>query len=381
MRGGRAAASRAVDRFRLATIAPSLGGVETLVEQPAVMSYHELGDEELAAVGHRAGPRAARRGRGGDGGRGRGRAPRGLGLMAHESFRRFEVVVGPADGGRRLDQFLAANVPDLSRRKARVLLDLGGVFVDGARTKVAGRLLRPGQVVVANVGGALERATPVVGKAARAEDEAALPRHAVVHLDDDVVVVDKPAGLLTAPTPESDRANLASVLRGELGGEVFVVHRIDLETSGLLVFARTPDANRALAERFRDHDVERVYLAVLLGALARGSAHGRSARRRPPRGHAPRRRRAPRRRDARALHARDGEDAPDPACTRATSGTRCSATGSTGSPRPIDPPRMALHAAVLGFPHPRTGAPLRFESPWPPDLAPWLDRLRVGQDA
>jgi cystathionine gamma-synthase len=51
VRGGRAGASRAVDRFRLATIAPSLGGVETLVEQPAIMSYHELGDEELAAVG------------------------------------------------------------------------------------------------------------------------------------------------------------------------------------------------------------------------------------------------------------------------------------------------------------------------------------------
>jgi cystathionine gamma-synthase len=49
--GGRAAAGRVVDRFRLATIAPSLGGVETLVEQPAVMSYHELGDEELAAAG------------------------------------------------------------------------------------------------------------------------------------------------------------------------------------------------------------------------------------------------------------------------------------------------------------------------------------------
>jgi cystathionine gamma-synthase len=51
VRGGRAGASRAIDRFRLAMIAPSLGGVESLVEQPAVMSYHELGDEELAAVG------------------------------------------------------------------------------------------------------------------------------------------------------------------------------------------------------------------------------------------------------------------------------------------------------------------------------------------
>ncbi len=51
VKGGRAGAGRAVDRFRLATIAPSLGGVETLVEQPAVMSYHELGDEELLSVG------------------------------------------------------------------------------------------------------------------------------------------------------------------------------------------------------------------------------------------------------------------------------------------------------------------------------------------
>jgi cystathionine gamma-synthase len=51
VKGGRAAASAVVDRFRLATIAPSLGGVETLVEQPAIMSYHELSDDELAAVG------------------------------------------------------------------------------------------------------------------------------------------------------------------------------------------------------------------------------------------------------------------------------------------------------------------------------------------
>jgi 23S rRNA pseudouridine1911/1915/1917 synthase len=295
--------------------------------------------------------------------------------MPRESFRRFEVVVGPADGGRRLDQFLAANVPDLSRRKARVLLDLGGVFVDGARTKVAGRLLRPGQVVVANVGGALERATPVVGKAARAGDEAALPRHTIVHRDDDLVVIDKPAGLLTAPTPESDRANLASVLRGEPGGEVFVVHRIDLETSGLLVFARTADANRALAERFRDHDVERVYLAVLLGVFGEDQrtvdlpVAGRRA----------------------VTHLAVAERLPGATLVRCTL-----ETGRThqirlharhlghpvlgdrqhGEPSAIDPPRMALHAAVLGFPHPRTGAPLRFESPWPEDLAPWLERLR-----
>src|SRR5690606_10904684 len=112
------------------------------------------------------------------------------------------------DAGKRLDQVLAARVPDLSRRKARVLLDIGGVFVDRARVKVASRKLRPGQVVEAHIGGALERATGEVGSAARERDSAALPRFTIVHADRDIVVVDKPAGLLTAPTPESDRGNL-----------------------------------------------------------------------------------------------------------------------------------------------------------------------------
>src|SRR6185295_9837489 len=100
------------------------------------------------------------------------------------------------------DQVLAARVPELSRRRARVLLDLGGVFVDGARTKMAGRLMKPGQTVVANLGGALERATKAVGGEARARDERALPAFSIVHEDEDIIVVEKPAGLLTAPTPE-----------------------------------------------------------------------------------------------------------------------------------------------------------------------------------
>ena len=83
------------------------------------------------------------------------------------------------------------------------------------------------------------------------------------------MVVDKPAGLLTAPTPESDRNNLASLLerRESNGPRILVVHRIDLETSGLIVFAKTPDANRALSERFQAHDLERAYLAVVAGSF------------------------------------------------------------------------------------------------------------------
>src|SRR5436190_752428 len=106
---------------------------------------------------------------------------------------RVTFTVGDADAGLRLDQALAAHVPGLSRRKARLLLDIGGVFVDGKRIKVAGRLVHAGEKVSANLGGAIERATPQLGRAARTADEARLPPFAVVFEDDDVVVVDKPS--------------------------------------------------------------------------------------------------------------------------------------------------------------------------------------------
>src|SRR6185503_14139503 len=168
---------------------------------------------------------------------------------------RVSFTVAEAEAGLRLDQALAARVPGLSRRRARLLLDIGGVFVDGRRIKVAGRPVHAGEKIVANLGGALERATQKLGREARTQDEARLPPFSVVFEDEDVVVVDKPSGLLTAPTPESDRNNLASLLaRREGGAPVLVVHRIDLETSGLLVFAKSDLANRVLSEKFRAHD-------------------------------------------------------------------------------------------------------------------------------
>ena len=196
-----------------------------------------------------------------------------------------------------------------------VLLDIGGVFVDGRRVKMAGRPMRKGEEVVAVMGGALARATQKTGRAARGADERTLPAFAVVFEDDDIVVVDKPSGLLTAPTPESDRNNLADLLSRRPGaGPVFVVHRIDLETSGLVVFAKTADANRELSHRFRDHDLERAYLAVGRRALPRRDEADRSARRRAPRRHArgdPGTVRRPG--DAGGVPAGDGTDAPDPA--------------------------------------------------------------------
>ncbi len=287
-------------------------------------------------------------------------------------------TVTDEDAGKRLDQALAARVPGLSRRQARLLLDIGGVFVDGRRVKVAGRPVHAGEEIVAVMGGALARATARTGRDARAHDESKLPPFSIVHEDEDIVVVDKPAGLLTAPTPESDRNNLAGLLeRRPGGGPVFVVHRIDLDTSGLLVFAKTDDANRALSERFRTHDLERAYLAVVAGSFPDHVKRiARPVNGRPAVTHV-------------SVRERLGTQATMLDCRLETGRTHqirlhARAVGHPvlgddryGAPFPLaPPPRMALHATTLGFAHPRTGAAMSLTSPWPPDLAAWLDRVR-----
>ena len=274
----------------------------------------------------------------------------------------FEVA--PEDEGLRLDQVIPKHVPGLSRRKARAVIDLGGVFVDKARVKVAGRPVRPGQVIEVNVGGALERA----GESALA------PR--IVHSDDHIIVVDKPAGLVTAPTPESDRGDVLDQLKQQFG-EVYLVHRLDLPTSGLLVFARTRVANHALGELFKVHDVEREYRAVAVGAVAAQTIDREIDKRRA------------------VTHV-------EPVETLATA-TLLSVRLETGRTHQIRihlagighpvcgdrthggeveraflprPPRLALHAMALGFVHPVTGERVRWESPLPDELATWIDRLR-----
>ena len=275
---------------------------------------------------------------------------------------RFEVA--PEDSGLRLDQVIPRHVAGLSRRKARAVIDVGGVFVDKARVKVAGRPVRPGQTIEVNVGGALERAAE------------ARPEPRIVHVDDHVIVVDKPAGLVTAPTPESDRGDLLDLL-GKQHGEVFLVHRLDLPTSGLLVFARTRDANKKLGDAFKAHDVDREYVAVAIGELTAQTID------RPIEG-----RRA-------VTHV-----TPIETLSGATLAAVRLETGRThqirihlaglGHPVAGDrthggeaertfiprPPRLALHARLLGFTHPATGERVRFESPLPDDLARWIDRLR-----
>ncbi len=284
------------------------------------------------------------------------------------------------DVGQRLDQVLAKRVPDLSRRQARILLDVGGVFLNGTRTKTAGRLLARGDEVTAYIGGALARAKKQVGSAAREQDAARLPTFEVLFEDEHLVVVNKPPGLLTAPTPESDRNNLADLLarRTQPRQDVFVVHRIDLQTSGVLVFAKTPAANRGLSEKFAVHDMDRVYQAVVHGAFPdevtridalvagkRAVTHVQVHERVGPVATVLRLRLETGRTHQIRLHARSVRHPvlgdPD--------------VGRGG--RFPQPPRMALHAAHLGFVHPITGLQVAFDAPWPADLLQWMERLRA----
>ncbi|MEJ7604130.1 MAG: RluA family pseudouridine synthase [Kofleriaceae bacterium] len=191
-----------------------------------------------------------------------------------------------------------------------------------------------------------------------------------------MIVVDKPAGLVTAPTPESDRGDLLDRLQREYG-EVYLVHRIDLPTSGLLVFGRTRDANKQLGDAFVRHDIDRLYHAVAIGEVTAQTID------RPIEG-------------TRAVtHVEPLE--------QFAQATLCAVRLETGRTHQIRihlaglghpiagdpqhggetsrtfvprPPRLALHAAVLGFTHPATAERLRFETPMPGELAAWVARLR-----
>ena len=286
---------------------------------------------------------------------------------------KYEFRVPEDAAGLRLDQCLARYVEPLSRSAARVALDLGAVFVDERRVKVASRKVCAGQHVVVHLGGAFERAQKRVGRAARAHDDAALPGYEVLFEDEHLVAVYKPPGLLSAPTPEGDSGNLQVLLarRPAASGKVFVVQRLDLPTSGVLVYAKTRAANNALSELFRAHTLTRRYDVFAAGApreeafSVRQSLSGKPA----------------------VTHFRRVEQYERFCHLEATL-----ETGRThqirrhllsrGMPvladieysrrEPWHPARLALHAKYLGFVHPMTGAPLAFEVPLPDDLRLWL---------
>lgn len=280
---------------------------------------------------------------------------------------------------------------------ARELVRRGKVAVDGARVLDAVTKVRRGARV------------EILPTGAR-RDEHRFPDERVVFVDPHLVVVDKPSGVSTIPYEEGERGTLEELVRQHLvrrhghprHASLGVVHRIDKETSGLVVFARTFAAKKKLAFAFREHRIERRYVAIVHGQLRaartfdsflvddRGDGLRGSVKDRPP----PFAQRAITHVEpeaASAVASRVGcrletgrthqirihlSEAGHPLV-----GDRVYTRDHLRAGRPLlEAPRLMLHARLLGFEHPVTGAPLRFERPPPDDFAE-ADRRLVGGGA
>src|SRR5262245_46797940 len=172
--------------------------------------------------------------------------------------------VSESEAGLRLDKWLAAAERLGSRSKALSAIERGKVFVNGAEqtSADASRRVMAGETV------RLWMDRP--GSAERRYTERHESGLHLLYEDSSLLVIDKPAGLLTVPLPsQPDETSLVDQLKHHLRSskksEPMVVHRIDRDTSGIVVFAKTPEAQRNLKNQFERRSAERVYLAVVYG--------------------------------------------------------------------------------------------------------------------
>ena len=315
--------------------------------------------------------------------------------MTDPSDAAWRFVADPADAGVRLDRFLAQRIGTLSRSRVKGLIEAGHARRDGAAVDDPAASVQ--------VGGCYEVQVPPPRAATPLPQDIPLE---VLFEDDDLLVLDKPAGLVVHPAPGNLDGTLVNALLAHcgdhlpgIGGEKRpgIVHRLDKDTSGVMVVAKTDTAMAALGEAFATRDLERSYLALCWGVPSPSSGEIEGAIGRDPH-----------ERKRMAVVDRGGKAALTryrvrQAWAGAVTLLACQlATGRThqirvhlataghpivGDPvylrrppaiaRQLEPDsrtallgfrRQALHAAVLGFRHPRTGAMLRFATPPPPDF-------------
>lgn len=170
-------------------------------------------------------------------------------------MKKLELEVAQRDEGQRIDRFLAQR--GVTRRHARRLLDRGSVWVNGQRVKIASKPVREGQKV-----------SVFMEEAGRGEPSAQpLDPGRVLFEDAVLIAVDKPVGVPAQATLTTDRGNLLALVSAHVGRDVGLVHRLDLETSGVTVFAKTRAATTALAASFQEGTARKRYLAVAFGVL------------------------------------------------------------------------------------------------------------------
>jgi 23S rRNA pseudouridine1911/1915/1917 synthase len=295
-----------------------------------------------------------------------------------------ELRVAPDSGGMRLDRFLAAHADVGSRAGAERMIEAGRVLVDGSARPKAHRLA---------AGAIVTLPEPEIAAESPPPGDLGVP---VVYADQNLMVVDKPAGLLVHSVPGYSAPTLVDALAGVgAGGEEGrpgIVHRLDRDTSGLLLVARDPRTHARLQALLRGRKIGRTYLA-----LVRGRPRSRRGRIEAPIG---RDRRDPTRmsletdrpRDAvtdfelvEALHGRS--------LLRVTLGTGRTHQirvhlASIGNPVVADPvyghgpelglERQFLHAAELRLTHPSSGEEMLLRSDLPADLAAALAAARTA---
>jgi 23S rRNA pseudouridine1911/1915/1917 synthase len=302
--------------------------------------------------------------------------------------------------GTRLDKFLAARERLGSWSQARTALEHGKVFLNGAETDAAGAAIRlaAGDVVrvwMDRPGSAKRRPTTV-----RSASDLR-----VTYEDEALVVLDKPAGLLAVPLDRrSEAPSVFELLVDHLRSHnrrPFVVHRIDRDTSGLVVFAKNRTTQRRLRAQFKRHDPERIYLALVYGrpdppvgtwrdvvawdekAMVQKETHPRDPRGKPAIS-TYRLVEAFESTSLLEISLRTGKRNQIRLQARLRGHTLVGEQRYVFGPealRPIAFPRQALHAWRLAFRHPADGKALQFEAPLPEDMKAMLAELHQQTSA
>jgi 23S rRNA pseudouridine1911/1915/1917 synthase len=311
------------------------------------------------------------------------------------------VTAGTEDTGERVDRLLASRLGQLSRSRVKMLIEDGRVTADGVTITNPSFRVKPGQFFTLDV------PPPVDDRPA--PQQMAL---SILYEDAELVVLDKPAGLVVHPAPGNPDRTLVNALLAHCGDTLQgiggvrrpgIVHRIDKDTSGLMVVAKTGHAHAALAAGFAERTIERAYWAAVWGTPS-----PREGEIDQPIGRSPTNRKkmavVASGKAARTLYRTIrplGRAASLVECRLKTGRTHQIRVHMTelghpligdpvyGRSRPgrtkdLEPdaaaallgfPRQALHAWLLGFDHPVTGKHLRFEIGFPADLAELMNVL------
>ncbi|MGD0189921.1 MAG: RluA family pseudouridine synthase [Rhizomicrobium sp.] len=312
--------------------------------------------------------------------------------------------------GFRLDRFLAAALPDVSRSRLKSLIETGAVCRGAATIGDASTRVKPGEIYDVRI-------PPPLPAQPQGQD---IPL-TVVYEDQDLIVIDKPSGLVVHPAAGNPDGTLVNALIAHCGASLQgvggvvrpgIVHRLDKDTSGLLVAAKNERAMRSLGKQFAAHTIERAYNAIVWGSprIGDGVIEGDIGRNPFDRKRMAvlRGRGKPARTRYHVVERFGDRERPfasllecrletgrthqirvhlthlghpligDPTYGRARQPPRAKTDVETKAfSSAANFPRQALHAWLLGFYHPSLHKPMRFESKWPADFTRLVEDLRA----